>query len=335
MPLTKTQGFWPVVLAIAGNVFVAFIKFAVAIASGSSVLFSEAVHSAADTLNELFLLVGLQKSLKKADDRFEYGYGNERFFWALISACGIFFAGAGVTAWSGISTLLDPKPLAFSQAMFLVLVVSFVVEFSTLLVALRHLRIQFPELSWRERVGHADSATLAVLLEDSVAVLGVFVAAISITLSYYTGNRMWDGAGSLFIAALLAGVAVTLIIKNRPHLLGLAMPDELRENIITLIEADPAIEKVIDFKSSMVALGSYRIKCEVEFNGPSLLREAYRDRGMREQYEEVQHDFEEFKKFLSEYADRIPRLMGKRIDTIEVRIRERFPSVRNIDIEIN
>ena len=56
---------------------------------------------------------------------------------------------------------------------------------------------------------------------------------------------------------------------------------------------------------------------------------------MEQQYEEVREDFGEFKRFLADYADRIPRLMGKKIDEIESRIKKLHPSIRHIDIEIN
>ena len=85
MALQHTSGFWPVVAAIAGNAIVAISKLVAAFVSGSSSMFSEAVHSLADTLNQTLLLIGLRRSLKKADDAFEYGYGGEGFFWALLS----------------------------------------------------------------------------------------------------------------------------------------------------------------------------------------------------------------------------------------------------------
>lgn len=333
--LKNTEGFLPVLFAIGGNAFVTVIKFISAFTSGSSSMFSEAIHSVADTLNQILLLVGLKQSLKKADTRFEYGYGNERFFWGLISACGIFFVGAGITAYNGFNALAHPEHIEFSPAIFITLIVAFLVELYTLYIAFASLKRAFPESSWDERLKEADSATLAVLLEDSVAVLGVVIAGASITASYYTGNTLWDALGSITIALLLGGVAIALIIKNRSYLLGRSMPDTLRAEVIEYVQADPAIEKIIDFKSSTLGLGMYRIKCEVEFNGGALLREAHRGDDMRNQYEEVTGDFEEFKKFLAEYADRIPRLMGKHIDKIEKGIRERFPSIRNIDIEIN
>lgn len=298
-------------------------------------MFSEAIHSIVDTLNQALLLVGLTRSLKKADDSFEYGYGNERFFWALISACGIFFVGAGVTAYSAIDSLLHPHEVAFSPILIAVLLFAFAVEFYTFRVAAKALKKSFPESGWRERLSLADPMTLAVYLEDAVAVFGVLIAALSLGISYYTGNVVWDALGSLVIAVLLGFVALVLIIKNRSYLIGHSIPEKLQEQVIKLLEADPAIEKVIDFKSTVLGWRVYRIKCEVEFNGGALLRAASGRRSMQEQFDDVREDSEEFKRFLANYADRIPRLMGRKIDEIEKRIRERYPSIRHIDIEVN
>ncbi|MBI2612634.1 cation diffusion facilitator family transporter [Candidatus Kaiserbacteria bacterium] len=335
MALQHTSGFWPVVAAIGGNAVVTVSKFGAAIVSGSSSMFAEAVHSFADTLNQILLLIGLRRSLKKADDSFEYGYGSERFFWALLSAVGVFFVGAGITAYKGITSLLNPEEIEFSVIIFAVLLFAFFVEMYTFRVAARSLRAAHPEVSWLERLRRADPVTLSVYLEDAVAVAGVCIAAFAITASYYTGNPDWDAAGSIVISLFLGATAVTLIMKNRVYLLGRAIPEELQEEVVALLEADPAIEKVVDFKSAMLGWGVYRIKCEVEFNGGALLREAYRRRSMKEQFENVREDFGEFKRFLADYADQIPRLMGKKIDEIEKRLRAKHPSIRHIDIEIN
>jgi solute carrier family 30 (zinc transporter), member 9 len=335
MALQSTKGFWPVTAAIGGNFFVTSIKFFAAFASGSSSMLSEAVHSLADTINQVLLLIGIGRSLKKADDSFEYGYGNERFFWALISACGVLFVGAGVTAYNGISSLSSAHQIEFSILIFAVLFVSFVIESYTFFVAARSLEKDFPEATWPERLSQADPSTLAVFLEDAVAVLGVVVAALSITLSYYTGNPLWDAAGSVIIAALLGAVAITLIVTNRSYLIGKAMPEDMQDEVVALLNAEPAIEKVVDFKSVAVGFGLYRIKCDVEFNGSALLREAYRKQMLRSQFEEVKEDFEAFKRFSADFADRIPRLIGRKIDEIEARIKKLHPGIRHIDIEIN
>jgi zinc transporter 9 len=101
---SSTQGFVPVLAALAGNTIVTIIKAMAASVSGSSALFSEAIHSFADTLNQVLLLIGLRRSLKRPDEEYVYGYGNERFFFALLSACGIFFIGPV------LPLIMGPKP---------------------------------------------------------------------------------------------------------------------------------------------------------------------------------------------------------------------------------
>ncbi len=335
MPLKKIAGFGPVVSALLGNTLVTAIKLCAAILSGSSAMFAETIHSFADTLNQALLLIGIQRSTKKADSQFEYGYGNERFFWALISACGIFFIGAGITAYNGFAAFKSPHHIDFTPIIFIVLFLSLLIEGYTFWIADQNLKKTFPEAGFRERLLLADSSTLAVYLEDAVAVLGVLIATLSITLSYYTKNPAWDAVGSILISLLLVGVAIALIAKNRSYLIGRSMPKELQEEVVSFLEGDPAIEKVIDFKSAVLGFGLYRIKCEIEFNGPALFQEAYQREALKEQYEEIKDDYEAFKRFSVDYADRIPRLMGKKIDEIEGRLKKHFPSIEHIDIEIN
>lgn len=311
------------------------IKAVAALASGSSVMFSEAVHSLADTLNQVFLLIGVRRSSRKSDEDFGYGYGNERFFWALLSACGIFFIGAGVTLYNGIASLLRPSAIEIHSLLFVVLGASFLIEAVTLWVAENGLRNSYPDSTWSERLALADPSTLAVYLEDAAALIGIAVASVSLGASYYTGNVAWDSAGSIIIGILLGATAVILIHKNRSYLLGRSIPEDERDEIIAALIAEPSIERVIDFKSTVLGIGVYRIKFEIEFNGPALFKEAYQRKYLKEQYEEVKNDYEAFKRFCVDYADRIPRLMGKKIDEIEAMLKKRFPSVRHIDIEIN
>lgn len=332
----REPGFVSVIAALTGNFVITLLKAFGFMVSGSSALFSEAVHSLADTANQSLLLVGIVKSRRAPDDESSYGYGLERFFWALISACGVFFVGAGVTIYHGVSTLLHPNELEFAPIIFLILAVSFVVESTTFIIA-------FCEL-WKEQgegvkimdiFKEGDPTVLAVVYEDGVAVFGVLLAAISVGLSYFTGNPVWDSVGSIFIGILLALVAVVLILKNKRYLVEKSIPEEIKERIIEILVADPMIERVYDFKSSTVELGKYRAKCEVEVNGTALFKEVSNGVMLKEDYETVKEDYQEFVRFCVEYTDRVPRVIGTRIDELEDRIKKEIPAVRHIDIEIN
>lgn len=332
----REPGFISVIAALAGNFVITLLKAFGFMVSGSSALFSEAVHSLADTANQSLLLVGIVKSRRAPDEASSYGYGLERFFWALISACGVFFVGAGVTIYHGVDTLLHPSDLEFKPVIFLILAVSFVVEFATFSIAFKEIwREKGEDETLFEMLEEGDPTVLAVVYEDGVAVFGVFLAAISVGLSYFTGNPVWDSVGSIFIGILLAWVAVVLILKNKRFLVEKSIPEEIKERIIEILVADPMIERVFDFKSSTVELGKYRAKCEVEVNGTALFKEVSNGVMLKEDYETVKEDYQEFVRFCVEYTDRVPRVIGTRIDELEERIKKEIPAVRHIDIEIN
>ncbi len=334
-PRITPRGLFPVIAALSGNFILTLAKFFGFAISGSAALFSEAIHSLADTMNQGLLLVGIKRSERVADNEHSYGYGHERFIWALISACGVFFVGAGVTIYKGITSLTHPTEVLLSPVIFIILIISLLVEIVTLYIAYSELKKNSRGANFQEMMLEGDPVTVSVFYEDGVAVLGVLVALLGITFSYYTGTHYGDAISSIIIGLMLAWVAVTLINKNRDLLNGKAMPEDMKIGIIELLEAESTIEKVIDFKSTTINISEYSIKCEIEFNGSALLKEVRAAGGLRDDYEIARENFPEFVRFCAEFIDRIPRLIGTKIDEIEKKIQLEFPEVKHIDIEIN
>lgn len=329
------HGFWSVLAALLWNWSIMILKFIGFSLSGSWTLFSEAIHSLADLLNQSLLLVGIKSSWRAANSTFSYGFGKERFLWALISACWIFFLGAGVTLYHGVEGILDPQHVELWGFTIITLVTAFVVESFTFFIAIRELRRQDSESSRKKVLRDGDPVVLAVVYEDGIAVLWVLVAMLSLGLYQITKNPLWDSVGSLVVWVLLAVMAIFLIAKNRAFLLGKAIPHDIKEEIIEMLEADPIIDKVLDFKSSILDFNSYHIKCEIECNGTALMKELGKHNFFRNEYEELKDDYQAFLEFCIDYTGRLPRLIGTRIDTVEAEIKKKFPQVKHIDLEIN
>ena len=330
----KTQGNKSVISALFGNIFVTIIKTVVAIISGSASMFAESIHSFADTLNQSLLLIGLKRSKRPADDIHGYGYGIERFFWSLISACGILFIGAGVTVYHSIETLIENSQANhFSYFTILILCIAFVVEGITLWIALKELKGK--EKFSKEIFIDADPVTLAVVYEDSAAVLGVFVALVAQGLIYITGNNIYDSIGGILVGLILGFLAVILIIKNHKYIIGKSLNEEVTEEIIEFLLEDPCIEHVSEFKSVAIDINKYRIYTTVEWNGSPLYEEIYEAGDLKEEFDEIKNDFKKFTKLMFKTTDRIPRLVGSHIDEIEKKIKEKFPQIIYVDIEIN
>ncbi len=332
---SHTAGKLPVIAAIIGNAVVGLAKLAGFLMTGSGAMFSESIHSLADTLNQSLLLIGVERSHRQPNLEHPYGHGRERYIWALISACGIFFIGCGITVYHGFDVLIHGNEFKFNYFAIVVLVISFIIEGFTLWLAYRELRIRFPKAKWTTINREADPTTLAVVYEDGLAVIGVLIALSSLALAYFTGHPYWDAIGSIIIGLLLGVVAIVLINKNRHYLITKAIPSSMVEEVKDILMSDPSIEKIYDFKSAIFDADKYLIKCDVEFNASALMKELNKYHFLSNEYEEVQGNKEEFNKFCVEYLDRVPRLVGKKIDEIEKKIKERFPQIVFIDIEIN
>lgn len=322
-----------VIAAILWNFSVWVLKFIAFFVSGSSSMFSEWIHSIADTMNQVLLYVWIKRSTKKADQKFSYGYGKERFFWAILSACGIFFIWAWVTIYYWVEWLLHPKIIDDEILTYIVLIISFIIEWFTLGIAIKS--VYKKDLWFIESVKKADNASFAVILEDSVAVFWVTVAFFSILLTKITWLSFFDSIGSMIIWLLLWVVAVLLIIQNKWYIMWKSIDENIKDDIIQLIEQDPLINKVIDFKSEVIDFWAYIIKCEVDFNGTSLMTEINNNWFLSDEYEYIKDDYNEFLKFCVDYTNRVPRLIWKNIDELEKNIMDNYQEIKHIDIELN
>jgi zinc transporter 9 len=331
----STHGNKSVIAALLGNIFVTILKTIVAIVSGSASMFAESVHSFADTLNQSLLLIGLKRSKRPADDIRGYGYGIERFFWSLISACGILFIGAGITIYHSINSLMDHSHAIheFNYISICVLILAFIIEAITLFIALKELHAgrKFSKKIFAD----ADPVTLAVVYEDGAAVLGVLVVLLAQGLVYFTGNYIYDPIAGIIVGLILGFLAIILIKKNHGYIIGKSLDEETTEEVIEFLLKDPCVEHICEFKSVAIDVNKYRIYTTVEWNGSPLYGEIYEEGDLKEEFDYIKDDFKEFTKLMFRTTDRIPRLVGNHIDKIEKQIREEFPQIAYIDIEIN
>lgn len=329
------QGKKSVTAAFFGNTFLTIVKTIIFFITGSASMFAESIHSLADTLNQSLLLIGIKRSKKPADNIHGYGYGIERFFWSLVSACGILFIGSGITVYHSIDSLVHKgsEAYAFSFISIVILLLALVIEGITLWFALKE--IAHGQKFSFELLQEADPILLAIVYEDGAAVLGVFIALVAQWITYITGDITYDAIGGIIIGLILGFLAIILIIKNHQYIIGKPLDKEVTDEIIETLEQDPCIEKIIEFKSVAVDIGKYRIFTTVEWNGSPLYEEIYEAGDLKEEFDNVKDDFKEFAKLMFKTTDRIPRLVGSHIDMIEKNIIEKFPQITYVDIEIN
>jgi cation diffusion facilitator family transporter len=227
--------------ALAANLAITITKFIAAVASGSTALFSEGIHSVVDSSDSLLLLLGLTLSRRGPSREHPYGQGLQVYFWTLVVAMSIFGMGGGVSIYEGVRHVARPHHLEAAGWAYGVLAASFVFESVSLAVSWRSFRRARHGLGVWEGIRRAkDPTTFVVVLEDGAALIGLTFAALGLT-----GARMglpWaDGAASVLIGGLLLAVAIVLGRETWSLLLGEAANEDLVKSVRDLARNEPGI----------------------------------------------------------------------------------------------
>jgi len=228
--------------ALIGNLLVAATKAIAAFVTGSSAMLAETVHSVVDIGNQLLMLHGIRQSKQKPDAVHPIGYGRELYFWSFIVALLLFGAGACVSVIEGIMHLQHPRPIENPGVSYIVLGLSLIFEGSSWTVAYRNFRSSIDKRGyWSALRESRDPPQTVVLLEDSAAVAGIFIAFVGTWLATTFEQPQFDGLASILIGILLAAVSVGLARQSKNLLIGERADDELRKTVFELAQATPGV----------------------------------------------------------------------------------------------
>lgn len=228
--------------AIAANSAIAVSKFVAAAFTGSSAMLSEGIHSLVDTGNGVLLLFGISRSQRPPDRQHPFGYGNEIFFWSFVVAILIFALGGGIAIYEGIQHILHPRQLENVQWNYVVLTMAMIFEGAALKVALKQFKsTRGNKPFFRALRESKDSATIAVVVEDTAALLGLLIALLSVFLGQISGWVYFDGIGSVLIGVLLVSVSYFFAVECKALLVGEGLGAENLNKIDRILEAEPRV----------------------------------------------------------------------------------------------
>jgi cation diffusion facilitator family transporter len=259
-----------VLVAGGANLFIALSKLVAGLISGSSAMLAEGAHSVADTVNQVFLLVSLRTGARPADEEHPFGHGQERYFWSLLAAVGIFVAGAGFSIYDGVLAIITKRHSGSLLVNFIVLGVSLIAEGASLTKATRQLHGEATDKR-RKLFDHVersrDTTVKAAFFEDIAAVVGLVLAATGLGLEALTGSPVWDGGASIVIGLLLVVVAFRLGHDSKDGLIGQAADPDEQQLIRKEIESTPGIEKIIELQTMHLGPDSLIVAARVAFAG--------------------------------------------------------------------
>ena len=234
-----------ILAALVGNSLIAVTKFIAASYTGSSAMFSEAIHSVVDSGNQLLLLYGVKRSKRPADSKHPFGYGKELYFWSFVVAILIFSLGSAISFYEGFHKLHSPEPVSNPMINFIVLGFAVIFESWTCWVAATEFKKSKGDRGWVEAIRRSkDPALFTVLFEDTAALLGLLVALIALTLSEHLNLPVLDSVASLIISFILAVTAGLLAFECKGLLTGEGASEEVVTGIKQIIDESQGIKHV-------------------------------------------------------------------------------------------
>jgi cation diffusion facilitator family transporter len=239
-----------VVTALGANLAIAVSKFVAAAITGSSSMLAEAVHSVADSANQVLLLVGGRRARRGVSDAHPFGYARERYIYAFLVSIVLFTLGGLYALYEGYQKILHPHELTSPLVAIVVLVVSIALEGYALRTAVGIANRTRGRRSWLDFIRHAKAPEVpTILLEDSGAVTGLTLALLGVGLTLLTGNGIYDGIATLAIGGLLVLIAVTLAVETKSLLLGESASAEHLAEIRSALLAEPLFDQVIHLRA--------------------------------------------------------------------------------------
>lgn len=255
-----------IVAAMLANLGIAVAKFIAWGLSGSSAMLGEAVHSLADTGNQVLLLRGGAAAKKTADADHPFGFGRERYVYAFVVSIILFSVGGVFSLYEGVNKIQHSHPLENAWIPIAVLLIAMVLESFSLRTAVRESNRVRGTDSWIAFIRRSRSPELpVVLLEDIAALTGLLLALFGVLLTVITNNAVWDAIGTICIGVLLVLVAIVLGIETKSLLVGEGATPDDTVRIRNAINADPAVESLIHMKTLYLGPDELLVAAKVAF----------------------------------------------------------------------
>jgi cation diffusion facilitator family transporter len=243
--MSSSSSLKAVLAALVGNSLIAVTKFVAASYTGSSAMFSEAIHSCVDSGNQLLLLYGIKRAKKPADKSHPFGYGKELYFWSFVVAVMIFGLGSGISFYEGFHKLSNPEPITNAFVNYIVLGFAIIFESWTCWVAATEFKKSKGSFGWLQAIHRSkDPALFTVLFEDTAALLGLLVALVALALSEIYALPILDAVASIIISFILAITAIFLAFECKGLLTGESASDEVIAGINNIIGESVGISHV-------------------------------------------------------------------------------------------
>ena len=236
-----------ILYALGANLAIAIAKGVAAAITGSGAMLAEAIHSLADSGNQVLLLLGLKQTRKPATEEHPLGYGKSIYFWSFLVAIILFTVGGMFSLYEGWHKLNHPEALKSEWIAIAVLVFGIIVEGTAFRACIQEVNKERRGRSFLRWFRESRTSELIVIFgEDFAALLGLTFALLAVLATMMTGNPVYDAIGTLGIGVLLLVIAWFIAVEVKALLIGQSAEPMVREDMRAFLLARPEVTEVFN-----------------------------------------------------------------------------------------
>jgi cation diffusion facilitator family transporter len=266
-----------VLLALGANLGIALAKLVAFLLTASAAMLAEAIHSFADTGNQLLLLLGMRQAAKPPDEQHPFGYKMESYFWSFVVAIMLFTVGGLFAIYEGIHKLHALRvaeaagqhvTMEHPTVAIAVLLVSIALEGYSWVAATREINRQRGELGLFAFIHESKSTEVIVIwMEDSGALVGLLLALAGVILVVLTGDHYWDVYSTFAIGTLLVLIAFFVARETKSLLIGEAATQESQATIVRLVGATEGVVRLMNLRTMQLGEDEFVAALKIQWEG--------------------------------------------------------------------
>jgi len=265
--MSTSGGMRAVFAALAANLGIALSKFVAFFLTGSASMLSEAVHSVADSGNQILLIAG-NRHAERSSEHHQFGYGRVRYIYGFVVAIVLFVVGGSYSLYEGIHKVSHPEHVGQPWVAIGVLAVATILETLSLRTALREVsHVRGSRTLWQFVRAARQPELPVIVLEDIGALCGLLFALVGVVLAFVTGDARWDGMGAIAVGLLLMAIAVILSVEMTSMLVGESALSEDEAAIRSALESAAFVQKLIHLRTLYVGPDELLVACKVGVSG--------------------------------------------------------------------
>ena len=249
--------------ALVANGLIAIAKGIAAFFTGSASMMAEAIHSTADCGNQVLVLIGQHQSKRGKSEAHAFGQGKANFFWSFVVAVVLFLLGGLFSINEGIHKIMNPQEVQHPWLIVGIIIFAVILEGGALRVALKESNSKLKDI-FKTIEKSSSSHILVVLIEDSGALLGLFILAIGLGLFIFV-HPIFDGIAALMIGLLLLSLSTVLFVELKKLIIGESLDRETIKQIRNLVKEESNVLVHINSIRSMF-IGSDEVLLIISMN---------------------------------------------------------------------